>query len=249
MDHEEYLKRRDELLKIRTDSHDSFDKAVLSLATGSLALSIAFLDKIGTPFNRLTFALIFATWAGFFLVILCNLLSYLFAKSNMDRKIQDLDDSYRKEIREGKAEEGVDRTFWQRRATDICNNAAFLTFAVSIVAFTCYIVAIQKHNFGELSKKQKEEQVMSMKKTAGVTEAKTPVAKQVITEGKTEIGRAIPSSARITPLGATEAPRAVSAPTGTNGGGSVIRGATEAPRAVAKPPSPPAAPAADAGKK
>ena len=98
MDHQEYLKRRDELVKIRTDSHDSFDKAVLSLATGSLALSVAFLDKIGAPFSRLTFSLIFATWITLFLVILANLLSYLFAKSNMDQKIQQLDETYRKEI-------------------------------------------------------------------------------------------------------------------------------------------------------
>lgn len=249
MDHEEYLKRRDELLKIRTDSHDSFDKAVLSVATGSLALSIAFLDKIGTPFNLLTFVLIFSTWTGFFLAILCNLLSYLLAKSNMDRKIQELDDNYRQEIQGGKAEEGVEKKFWQRRATDICNNAAFVIFSLSIVVFTCYIVAIQKHNFGELMKKQKEEAVMPMKKTAGVTETKAPVARQVITKGKTEVARDIPFPSRITPFAETEAPRAVAAPTGSNVGGSGIRGATEAPAAVAKPPSPPAAPAPEAGKK
>ena len=92
MDHEEYLKRRDELLNIRTESFNSFDKAVMSLATGSLALTITFLDKIGTPFNRLTFFLIFATWILLFIVILANLLSYMFAKCNMDRKIKELDD-------------------------------------------------------------------------------------------------------------------------------------------------------------
>ena len=62
MTHDEYLKRRDELLKIRTVSLDAFDKAILTLATGSLALSITFLDKIGKPYNVLTSALIFVSW-------------------------------------------------------------------------------------------------------------------------------------------------------------------------------------------
>ncbi|MBN1362167.1 MAG: restriction endonuclease [Sedimentisphaerales bacterium] len=90
MKHDEYLKRRDELLQIRMDSFSSFDKAILSLATGSLALSIAFLDKIGQPFNCFSFVLILFAWIFFFVVILFNLASYLFARQNMDRKIAEL---------------------------------------------------------------------------------------------------------------------------------------------------------------
>ena len=137
MSYEEYLKRRDELLKIRTDSSDSFDKAVLSLATGSLALSIAFLDKIGAPFNRITYCLIFATWISLFGVILTNLLSYLFAKSNMDRKIQYLDDKYRDEIDSNQpSKPAVEKTFWQRTATNICNSLALVFFFISMLFFS-----------------------------------------------------------------------------------------------------------------
>jgi hypothetical protein len=194
MDHTDYLKRRDEFLKIRTDSFNSFDKAVLSLATGSLALSITFLDKIGAPFNKLTYIFIFITWASLFVVILANLLSYLFAKSNMDRKIDELDDKYKAEIKAPPTtKEAAEKIFWQRRATNICNNIAFVTFFVSIIFFISYIVAIQIHNYDQAQLEKKEEAGMLIKKPtplkeiiAGATEAKAPVARKVITEGATE---------------------------------------------------------------
>ena len=168
----------------------------------------------------------------------------------MDKKIQELDDAYRAQLDGTNSDESVEKTFWQRRATDFCNNAAFVTFAVSIVFFICYISSVQTHNYRNL-KKQKEDKVMSMKKTAGVTETKAPVAKQIITitEGKTEIRAAIPSPQKVTPLGATEAPRAVPVKVDA---APATRGITDAPAAVPKPPSPPPpTPSAsgDSGKK
>ena len=98
MDHGEYLKRRDELLAMRDDSFEAFDKSILTMSTGCLALSVTFLDKIGRPFNEVTFFLIFASWAAFLIVIVSNLASYLCAKSNMDKKIDELDKKYTKEV-------------------------------------------------------------------------------------------------------------------------------------------------------
>lgn len=226
MDREEYLQRRDELLKIRTDSFESFDKAVLSLATGSLALSITFLEKIGAPINKLTYCLIFITWVSLFVVILANLLSYLFAKSNMDRKLKELNEDYQAEI-DGhpKAKEGVEKSFWQRTATDICNKLAFIAFFVGILFFTWYIVAIQMNNYTKTLTQQKEASAMVIKKTAGATEVKAPISKQVITRGKTEAPAAVP--AKSTPQ--------IAAPSKL-----VNFGQTEAPKAVQKPTKPPA---------
>jgi hypothetical protein len=200
MEHDEYLKRRDELLKIRTESFGSFDKAILSLSTGSLALSITFLDKIGMPFNLLTITLIFVSWAAFFFVIVANLLSYLLAKTNMDRKIYELDSKYQKEIDTGQAVKEVEKTFWQRKAINICNICAFVLFVVGVATFTYYIVEIQKHNYADLIKSQEEEKKqMAIKKTGGVTETKaaitqqttTPKGTQFLSEGQTEQSQAI----------------------------------------------------------
>lgn len=233
--HDEYLKRRDELLKIRTDSLGSFDKAVLSLATGSIALSIAFLDKIGTPFNGWTICLISLSWGAFLLVILANLSSYLLAKWNMDRKIKELDDTYRKATKRTKTESTVphgEKTFWQKMATDVCNIMAFVLFFLGMLMFTLYIVEIQWHNFQTPRALQAQEAAMSMKKTGGVTEVAAPVARQTLNEGKTEAPRAVPAPRAPEVVGPTE-----------------TRGLTEAPAAAPKPPATPAPSPPDSGKK
>lgn len=227
MEHEEYLKRRDELLKIRTESLNAFDKAILSLATGSLALSITFLDKIGKPFNLLTISLIFISWAAFFFVILANLVSYLFAKSNMDRKMNELDATYKKEIESGESVKEVEKTFWQRTATDICNICAFVFFFVGVAAFTYYIVEIQKQNYSEL---KKEKEKMANKKTERSTEGAPPAQKvldmgnNLLFEGQTEALRAVSKPiSQALPL-AKPAPAA-----------DVIKGQTETTQAIQRP--------------
>ena len=128
MDHQEYLKRRAELLAIREDSFEAFDKSILTISTGCLALSVAFLDKIGKPFNKVTFFLIFASWAAFLMVLVFNLASYLFAKSNMDKKINELDKKYKKELKTKKVDDAPETIYWQNKATRACNNAAFIAF-------------------------------------------------------------------------------------------------------------------------
>jgi hypothetical protein len=214
MTHDEYLERRAELYKIRTTSEDSFDKVVLSLATGCLALSITFLDKIGKPFDAYTYHLIFAVWISFFAVIVANLVSFCFAKWNMDRKIQELDTRYRNEIQSLAPEESAaeETSFWQRTATAVCNMIALVAFFVGTLCFVLYIMAVQDNNFTNM--RQKEDSIMDIKKVkAGITEIQAPVAKnRVQTEGRTELPAAIPRVNTIT-RGETEAPQAVQKPT------------------------------------
>lgn len=231
MEHEEYLKRRDELLKIRTKSFDAFDKAILSLATGSLALSVTFLEKIGKPFDLLTITLIFISWTTFFLVIVANLLSYLFAKSNMDRKIAELDDTRRREIESGSPIIEVEKTYWQRKATDICNICAFVLFAVGVATFTYYIVEIQKHNYAELKKVQEQEKKEMTNKNAEGSGKGAPLAQKIIdvckdllSENHTEVSRAVGKPVL------QAAPLTKQAPAS-----DVIKGQTEAPQAVQRP--------------
>ncbi len=114
----EYLKRRDELLGIRMDSFNSFDKAILTLATGSLALSVTFLEEIGKPFSVVTFGLILGVWIAFLLVIFLNLLSYYFARVNMDKKISDLDQRYRKELENNEPDKNSE-PFFLAKASDL----------------------------------------------------------------------------------------------------------------------------------
>ncbi len=207
MKHDEYIKRRDELLGIRMDSFSSFDKAILSLGTGSLALSITFLDKIGEPFSSATFALIVLAWVSFFLVILFNLGSYYFARANMDRKITDLNAKYQKELDSGTPDTSPEALFWQRRATSQCNTGAFIAFAVGVLFFVLYIVSIQANNYEKMNTRLTKEKEMTEKH-------------QPLSEGKTESPKAVAPVTQkivlpgsdITTHGATETPQAVLRP-------------------------------------
>ncbi len=200
MNHEEYLKRRDELLAIRGDSLDAFDKSILTLSTGCLALSIAFLDKIGRPFNKVTFFLIFASWAAFFMVIVFNLSSYLFAKSNMDKKIDELDNKYRKELGTQEADDAPETVSWQNKATRFCNKSAFTVFCIGVFTILIYISLIQINNYSVMKENYKETKVMSENKKTQTNEGKTEAPKavtttvdpsKIITHGKTESPQAV----------------------------------------------------------
>jgi len=216
MKHEEYLKRHDKLLAIREDSFDAFDKSILTISTGCLALSVTFLDKIGGPFNKVTFSLIFASWAAFLIVIVFNLASYLFAKSNMDKKIDELDKKYTKEVETKKVDNAPETVYWQNKATIFCNKSAFVMFCIGVFAILIYISLIQINNYSILMKKNhKETNVMSENK------------KTQINEGKIEISKAVDKPVDIT-AGKTERPQAVIKPT-------ITKGKTETPQAVIKP--------------
>lgn len=226
MEYEEYLKRREELLGIRMDSFSSFDKSILSLSTGSLALSVTFLEKIGAPFNRLTFTLICLAWFSFFLVIIFNLASYHFARWNMDRKIEDLDQRYRTELTTETPDTSPEPFFWQNRATSHCNSGALITFCAGVLFFVVYIVNIQVRNFEQLQ--------------ATVTKEVTMPGKQLIlNEGKTETSRAVSRTEKPSfrphdgsnTRGATESPQAVLRPA------NITFGKTESPQAVLRPAS------------
>ncbi len=209
MEHHDYLKRRDELLAIRMDSFSSFDKAILSLATGSVALSVAFLDKIGKPFSGMSFTLILLVWICFFLVVLLNLASYLFARQNMDRKISELDDRYRKELETNTGDPSAETVYWQKQATSWCNALAFVTFAAGMLLFVIYVGIIQFKNYKELTNQTAKETTMAEKI-------------QPLNKGKTEAPKAVSpkppkSSGSAITHGATEAPQAILRPAKPSG--------------------------------
>jgi hypothetical protein len=219
MQHDEYLERRREFQAIRMDSIGAFDKAVLSLATGSLVLSMTFLEKIGKPYNAVTHILVLAAWISFLSAILCNLLSYWFARWNMDLKIRELDECYEKELRCGQEEKKPETVFWQNRATSRCNSGALITFFIGLLSFSIYTVSVQYGSYSTLRLNQAKEKTMS---------SGNP---QNLNEGKTETPKAVSKPDRSTPItvkhGATETPQAVLRP--------AKPGTTETPQSVLRP--------------
>ena len=199
MNHEEYMKRRAELLAIRDDSFEAFDKSILTLSTGCLALSITFLDKIGRPFNKITFILIFTSWLAFLIVIVFNLASYLFAKWNMDKKIDELNNKYRKELETKNADDAPEKVYWQNKATRFCNTSALILFCTGVLTILIYASLIQINNYSVM----KETRVMSENKKTQINKGKIEAPKAVTTQVDPN---------KINTYGKTESPQAVIRP-------------------------------------
>lgn len=88
-----YLEERKLLVDAERESARSFDKAMLTLSSGALALSITFIRQIA-PAPRSETYLYFA-WSGFILALLCTLVSFLSSQSALRKQRDILDRNYR----------------------------------------------------------------------------------------------------------------------------------------------------------
>ncbi len=143
MDENTFKSRREEFLKIRDDSFESFDKTILTITSAGLALSLTFIDKVGKPFNKFTIFLLLAAWISWLLVLIANILSFYFAIKNMDKKIKDLDEKYSSNIDDDVKEE----EFIEKKMTLLCNKLALYFFLIGTLSFVTYICKIQYRNY------------------------------------------------------------------------------------------------------
>jgi len=160
---EYYRKRREELSKIRSSSIDSYDKTILQLSTGALAITIAFLEKIGKPYSDITNLLINASWIGFLLIIIINLLGFYFAVKNMDFKINDLDERYKKHLNDDSWPE--EKFSCYKKVTEFCNRATLWLFFCAATLFVIYAIMVQNYSYTQSSSnKSMQEVTMSHEK-------------------------------------------------------------------------------------
>lgn len=139
-----YIRRRDEFNKIRSDTINSVDKIILTLSTGALVLSITFLDKIGKPINCFSFFILILSWCVLMFSLLTNILSFIFAKINIENKIQDLDEKYEKHREDKK--DFVEKNFVWEKLTDFCNYFSLFSFLIGIIGFFIYALIIIFNN-------------------------------------------------------------------------------------------------------
>lgn len=76
-DTENYLKERKLLIDAQQQSYQQFDKAILTLSSGGLGVSIIFLRDI-LPFEQITnYYFLIGSWILFTISITCTLVSFL----------------------------------------------------------------------------------------------------------------------------------------------------------------------------
>ena len=166
-----YNARRKELIKIRADSIDSLDKAIAQIATGTLVVTITFLDKIGKPYDNLTILLLLLSWTLFVVVIVGHLLSFYFATKNANFRIHDLDQRASK-YKENWPDSEPAKTNY-KSATEICNWLILAIFLAGIILFLTYAALVQLKQYQHIASNNTKEVSMPPKHPTfdGQTEA------------------------------------------------------------------------------
>lgn len=127
-----YLDERKLLVDAERESARSFDKAMLTLSSGALALSITFIRQIA-PVPRSEAYLYFA-WGGFILALLCTLVSLLSSQSTL-RKQREILDSKNRGQPTASEQKNV-----MSGVTNFLNWFSILSFIVGVLWLTAFAV-------------------------------------------------------------------------------------------------------------
>lgn len=131
MDRGEYLKERQLLVALETESYKSFDKALLTFSSGAIVLSVTFLEKFNT---KSLLCLLATSWVFWLLSILAQLSSYFISAKAMRRELEILNAQYRG----GEIYSDVNK--WTGWPT-ILNILALLSFFFGVVFFLAFVFA------------------------------------------------------------------------------------------------------------
>jgi hypothetical protein len=129
LDYQIYINERKILVDADREAARTFDKAMVTLSGGALALSIGFIDKIAPEPQHERFLI--AGWAGFIAALLCTLFSLLTSQHAMKRQIA-ICESVFMDDGSGAASNG-----WAI-ATLILNIAAIVIFVVGVAMLVTF---------------------------------------------------------------------------------------------------------------
>ena len=139
-------KEVDELIEFNRQAAQNFDKTILTLSTGALALSIAFIEKIA-PTPQVKWLLAFA-WGAFILSAIITMVSFLVSQLAARMQKEDVDRGHTKELQELGVDvvqtypaSEIDHTNTVRsfnKAITAGNWAAYAFFIMGAISLTCF---------------------------------------------------------------------------------------------------------------
>lgn len=175
MDEPTYVRERTLLVEMEQKSADQHDKAILTIASGGLALSVTFLKDIAPHPLSETWKYLGAAWVCFVVGILTILLSFQTSQSACRKQRDFLDDLYQK----GTASE-AEKNWWSSW-TNWLNWGSYALVFFAIVFFTLFSwLNLGKGDQGTMTDKPLNQQVQSKMKPievkGGSVPPKLPVA-------------------------------------------------------------------------
>jgi cytochrome b subunit of formate dehydrogenase len=132
---DKYLEHRQSLQQTLHDQARSLDKGILTLSSGALGLSIAFIDKIAPHPVCWTKGVLAASWVLFAFAVLSTLFSFLTSQASHRRLIEEWDFTWSNQKEpEGHAKDYADVL------TRCLNVASVLLFFAGVFALVIFAI-------------------------------------------------------------------------------------------------------------
>ncbi len=126
---------REELLKRQFSNSESYDKAILTLSSGFLALSLTFIKGVLPPGEIRSIGVLYASWIVLSLAIICTVLSFRISDAAINRQLVQIDRYY-----EGGDEDAATRGTLARWV-DRFNNGSGALFIFGIVLTVAFVIS------------------------------------------------------------------------------------------------------------
>jgi hypothetical protein len=128
----EYLEERKLLIQAEREASQSFDKAMITLSAGALALSITFIRQLApTPRDHV---FLYVAWIGFILALITILTSFLASQSALRKQRDVIGERYQDKFTDGPS----DGFF--ARLTNCLNWSSIVLFALGVASLTLFAV-------------------------------------------------------------------------------------------------------------
>ena len=133
MDYQVYLAQRRPMVEDKKHSSGAFDKAVLSLSGGALALSLIFIKQVAPSPVAGSLPFVAVAWFGFAAAAVCMSASLLTSQYAIQHQINVLDLEYQA----NPAKPGEAKNIWSA-ATQLLNWLAISLFVIGVALFASF---------------------------------------------------------------------------------------------------------------
>ena len=134
--YEQYIKQDDELSKRDLSNVENLDKAILSLSSAGLGLSLVFIRNVVKLAEASHVWFLYVSWLMFVFAIISTLSSYLFGQSALDKQRELIEKYYL----DGDEDAGQ-QIPWQSRITRCLSYVSVFTY-IAAVSFTALFIVL-----------------------------------------------------------------------------------------------------------
>jgi len=135
-----YERMRDELIQSQRINSDNFDKAILSLSSAGLGITVSFISNLIDLSRAQWLFALYLTWIFFIFAIVSTILSFLVSQGGINKQLDSLEPIYLEK-------ENVDN----KKISLISKTLKWLT-AISAVAFVLAILCLVSFSIINISK-------------------------------------------------------------------------------------------------